>query len=141
MKKYDMNGKIYIKIDNMYDILRNVRNADLYENTAAVIDSIIRMMMYDELKTADETTKSVILGIPGDFIICKRIPDLKTIVYFQELSRGKVNAVADPKQAMHFVSENMARKIAEVAGEGWHVVSVGEEDLAITKRLLAELME
>lgn len=142
MKKYKSGYHTYIKLEDMNDILRSVRDDNIFKGTKNVISQIVHLMMYDELKACKtEDERKAILDIPGDFVVYKRNAPRK-VEYFERWANGGLYVTGNKFDcAMHFRHEGMAKGVAEKLGKDWKYMDVGAETLEISHRAYDSIMK
>jgi len=149
MEKVDINGTPWIRLYDMCDILRVAAKPDIKRNSSDVVESIARMMFYDEYKAAKtEEEKQAAIELPGSFVVVRRLK--KKTYYFSEWKQkdDHAEAVFTPKfdDAMIFTYESKADEIAERMNMGckdplFKVINIGKEDSRICKRVLDAIFE
>lgn len=139
MDKIMLNGEQWIRLHDMCDILRNVADDAIFENTDKVMNQIAHLMFYDEVQEAEtDEEREAALEFPGDFIVVRRTGK-KSFDVFEEWKDKQAVIGHDMKRALSFEYKSMADLIAEKLGEGWQSVCMGIEDGRIIRRTLERL--
>jgi len=141
MDQITIDGYQWVRLNDVCDILRNVRKDQVYENTDKIIRQIARLMFFDKVKSAKtEEEREAAMEFPGEFVVCKDLgyvnPNGKRLIFFQDFAGGSAHAIDNGEKAMVFQYESMAAKVAKKLGKDWKVYCVGIEDGRMTKRLL-----
>lgn len=144
MDTINLNGTEWVRLHDVCDILREVSEEPVFENTDKVMMQIAQLMFYDKVQEAKtDEEREAARELPGDFVVLKdlgyRNPNGKRIIYFMEFSEGEGKAIDSADKAMIFEYKGMADHVAEVLGEGWRSMCVGIESMRISKRVRERL--
>lgn len=139
MEQICIRGEAWVRLHDVCDILREVKEQKIFDRTEDVIFLISQLMFYDEVMEAEtDEERDAARELPGDFIVYKdlgyRNPNGKRLIYFSEFADGEGKAVDSMDKAMCFEYESKAEEVAKMLGEEWNVVCVGYECGRITKR-------
>jgi len=146
MDKININGYDWVRLNDVCDILRFIKENPLIVEAEAKIEAdtlrrIAMLMFYDERKAAQtDEEKEAALELPGDFIVCKRDEE-KKMHYFSEWKDGEAVISDFAKDVMYFDFESTAGQVANKLGEGWRPLCMGFEYGRISRRLLDTLFE
>lgn len=136
MNKIKINGEDWVKLKDVCDVIRIVRK-DADEHDAGVLNRVVRMMFWDELKAAkSDEEKETVMEMPGDFIVFRRLDTGKKVEYFSHWDKGIGIATKEGSEAMEFEYESMAEYVAGKLGEGWEVLDINAESARARSRLL-----
>lgn len=142
MDRICINGEEWVRLHDVCDILRDVGENPVFDNTDNILYLIAQMMFYDEVEAAgdDEEARAAAREFPGDFIVCKdlgyRNPNGKRVIYFMEFADGEGKAIDNSDRAMIFEYKSKADEVAKTLGEGWKSICIGHECRRITKRTM-----
>lgn len=140
MDTININGTEWVRLHDVCDILRDISENPVFENTDKVMRQIAQLMFYDEVQKAEtDEDREAAREFPGDFVVLKDLgyknPNGKRFIYFMEFSDGEGKAIDSAEKAMVFEYKSMADHVAEVLGEGWRSICVGVESGRIAKRV------
>ena len=147
METITINGREFVRLTDVCDILRHIRSDYPYDDTKKVVSMIANCMFYDEVvKAKTEEEREAARELPGDFVIYKdlgyRNPNGKTRIWFTGFENKKeARATDDAGDAAHFKFRSMADHVAEMLGKDWYVLCVGREHKRIEMRMKAFIDE
>ncbi len=147
MDTITINGREFVRLTDVCDILRHIRNDYPFDDTKNVVSMIAHCMFYDEVMKAEtDEEREAARELPGDFVIYKdlgyRNPNGETRIWFTGFENKKeARATDDPGDAAHFKFKSMADHVAEMLGKEWHVLCVGREYKRIERRMQAFIDE
>ena len=147
MDTITINGREFVRLNDVCDILRHIVDDHMIENGDNVVSLIAHCMFYDEvMKGETEEERESACELPGDFVIYRELghvnPNGKTRMWFTGFAnKTEARATDCAKNAAVFKYKSMADHVAEMLGKDWKVVCVGREHKRIEKRILDWLDE
>lgn len=145
MHKININGKVYVRQEDVCEVLRWVDNHplnDVPDPVATAISSVKHLLFYDELEEAKtQEERDLILEMPGTFIVFKKIKGEKKVVFVKEWVNGKAVITMKGEEAMRFNYGVMASDVAEKIGDEWKTICISYEYNLIRERGYQNLMK
>ena len=145
MLKLNINGKRYVRLDELDYALRTLKKYCVYstslERRAAeeAYNDVIRWIYREEYKAAKtDEEREAILSIPGSFIVYRKYGEM--FEYFSEFADGH-----NPLFTFHaddatvFTYEEGAEGVASQLGPEWQVLDLNPVAAEEAKRLLNAL--
>jgi len=145
MNTITINGRDYVPLNDICDILRCGFEFPASEDTETVLKKIARLMFHDEFEKAETVEEGdAACEMPGEFVLYKDLghvnPNGKTRMWFTGfVDKTEARATDCEDNAVVFKYKSMANHVAEILGKGWTVLCIGEEYQRIVKRFLARL--
>ena len=154
MQKYNVMGHEMIKVRDIRHVIRMLRKrisvnyGGFDKEKQAVVrlayDDIVKQIYREELdeaKTPNEIRH--IIEMPGDFVVCKHGEGKHDIFYFCGWGNPDILTMSDMPivsrkltQVMWFEYESKAQEVADVLGDGWHVIDATLEEDSGSNRIL-----
>lgn len=148
MKKYDFDGKQYVKLDDLKYEIRKLRNnielrhseLDDWQKTSMRLayNDIVRSIFKEEYNsTEDPDEKEAIIEMEGSFILTKPCSIDGKPCYFAGFVDGEPKASCESSDCLVFSYEGTAQNVAESLEENWEILDVSEAAHNEIKELLA----
>ena len=155
MKKYNIDGTVLVKLQDIKEILRDVRSKskvdsflfkgeEMQEGAQRAIEAVIRRIFIEELrKTESQEEEDAILEMTGDFIVFRKGASKYNVKYFSGWYDGEPVITDRAPRSIHFDYESKAEEIAEElkkrTGDEWSVCNMSQQAYEDNKRLLAAI--
>ena len=150
METITINGREFVRLTDVCDILRHIRSDYPYDDTKKVVSMIANCMFYDEvMKAKTEEEREAARELPGDFVIYKDLgytnPNGKTRIWFtgfenKKEARAKAEADARKKQEEARRKEEAEAKLKELL-EDDKIFGVNLFEAGLADRVLGYFLE
>ncbi len=144
MKTIEINSYEYVRLNDVCDILRHIKEFEASKEADKFVDLMARLMFRKEVRAAKtKEEKEAVRELPGDFVVYNRLDHInengKSMIFFKEYDDGEGIATDDGNQAMLFKYASKAQEIADNLKGDWKVMSVGREEGEMNREFLDAL--